>query len=104
VIDFMTLDLDDCRARFKALASSDVEPHVHESLEEVIASLERLRAEVVTLHGERAAVVAFLRARSKALGEDHRNNTDDPVCWAEISLLGAAASIANGEHRREETR
>ena len=102
MIDFMTIDLDDCRARFKALASS-VEPHVHESLEGVFASLERLRAVVVSLRGERAAVVAFLRARSKAMGEDHRNTTDDPVCWAEISLLGAAASIANGEHRREET-
>lgn len=101
MIDFMTIDLDDCRARFKALASSDVKPHVHESLEEVIASLERLRAEVVTLRGERAAVVAFLRARSKALGEDHRN-TDDPVCWAEMSLSAVAVNIERGEHRREE--
>jgi hypothetical protein len=90
VIDFMTIDLDDCRARFKALASSDVEPHVHESLEEVIASLERLRAEVVTLRGERAAVVAWIR-----IEESHY-----PVGHAP---LNTADAIERGEHRREET-
>lgn len=102
MIDFMTIDLDDCRERFKDLASSDVEPRIHEALEEVIASVERLRAEVLTLRGERAAVVAFLRARSMSMGKDHRVITGDSVCWAEISLAGAAADIERGEHRREE--
>jgi hypothetical protein len=81
---------------------------------DVVAEVERLRGhrESCTenlLKGyetgkaeERAAVVAFLRARSMSMGKDHRAITGDSVCWAEIELVGAAVNIERGEHRREE--
>ena len=65
----------------------------------LVEEVERLRAEVAA---ERAAVVAFLRARSMSMGKDHRAITGDSVCWAEIELVGAAVNIERGEHRREE--
>jgi hypothetical protein len=69
----------------------------------LVAEVERLRAEAAKERAaERAAVVAWLRARSISIGEDHHNTTDDSVCWAEVALLGAANAIESGEHRREE--
>jgi hypothetical protein len=66
------------------------------SITELVVQRDEARAAV---EAERAAVVAWLRARSICIGEDHRNTTDGPVCWAEVVLLGAANAIERGEHR-----
>ena len=68
----------------------------------VEAKKEGARSAVAERAAERAAVVAWLRARSICIGEDHHNTTDDPVCWAEVALRGAANAIERGEHRNEE--
>ena len=61
--------------------------------EVLVAEVERLRAEVVTLRGERAAVVAWLRDVGCRMnhGSEH-----------EFVLLSVADAVQNGEHRREE--
>jgi hypothetical protein len=62
---------------------------------------DRVEAEVVALRGERAAVVAWLRAQAKAWMETYTTS------WAferARCLDHTANAIESGEHRREEAK
>jgi hypothetical protein len=123
----MTIDLDDIESRISDGIYGDgqrcdsvlVREDAFFALAEIIAEVERLRgeadllrtgreaarsyadrveAEVVTLRGERAAVVAWLRYEAEL-----RTGTNTAAAFrVSEGLSGAADDIERGEHRREE--
>ena len=97
----MSIDLDALvqTMRITAIHMAPVVLMPHEA-RALVAEVERLRAEVVELRGERAAVVAWLRSEADAFAG---TRTEQGVQRA-MSLALAADNIERGEHRRKETK